>query len=193
MAVEAMAPIRPVDTCTDVDTSMALDSALDLDPEGNPTLNPKFKYVPRVQFNHDNRPEANTKAIQELTATVTMLQEQVRTLRNHVRALEATISANGSGLVAAEITKDAWVTEGKELVCMVKAEEFEDPIRVKVSTAWHDKGGGMLHLPRKGNHVWIQRIHRSKGNDWVILGYRPTGSVASSNDPAQSFTIKQLS
>jgi hypothetical protein len=192
IAVEPMAPIRPMDTWTDVDTSMALDSALDLDPEGNPTLNPKFKYVPRIRFNPENRPEANTKAIQELTATVTMLQEQVRTLRNHVRALESTISANGSGLVAAEITKDAWVTEGKELVCMVKAEEFEDPIRVKVSTAWHDKGGGMLHLPRKGNHVWIQRIHRSKGNDWVILGYRPTGAVASSNDPAQKFTIKQL-
>ena len=191
-AIEPNAPIRPIDTWTDVDEQMTLDCAMDVDPDGKPTLSPKFKYVPRIRFNPDNDAGQNTDAIRELIASVAMLQGQVRTLRNKVQALDAAISANGSGFVAAEITKDAWVTDGCELVCMVKSEEFEDPIQVKTSAAWHDQGGGMLHLPRKGNHVWIQRVHRSKGNEWVIMGYRPTSAVASSNNPAKSFKIKKL-
>jgi hypothetical protein len=192
-AAEPMAPIRPVDTWTDVDDQMILDSALDLDPNGKPSMSPKFKNVSKFNFNPDNIPEQNTEALKELMATVAMLQSQVRVLRNRVQSLESAASSTGSGLVVAEITKDAWVTEGKELVCMVKAEEFEKPIRVKTSAAWHDQGGGMLHLPRKGNHVWIQRIHRSKGNDWVIVGYRPTGKVVSSNDPSKKFSFKKFS
>ncbi len=191
-AAEQMAPIRPLNTWTDVDEQMILDSAPDLDPDGKPSLSPKFKNVSKVKFNPENIPEMNTEALKELIATVAMLQSQVRALRNRVQSLESWASAAGSGLIVAEITKDAWVTEGKELVCMVKAEEFEKPIRVKVSVAWHDQGGGMLHLPRKGNHVWIQRVHRSKGNDWVIVGYRPTGSVVSSNDPTKQFSFKKI-
>jgi len=191
-ATEPMAPIRPHDTWTNVDEQMTLDCSLDLDPAGKSSISPKFKYVPDIKFNPENDPATNTEGIKEIIAAVTMLQEQVRALRAHVQALEGSISANGSGLVCAEITKDAWVTKGKELVCMVKAEEFEDPIVVKASVAWHDRGGGALHLPRKGNHVWIQRIHRSKGNDWVIVGYRPSGKVPSSNNPAGNFTIEVL-
>lgn len=189
---EPMAPIRPHDAWTNVDEQMTLDCSLDLDPRGKASISPKFKYVPNSDFNPDNDPALNTEGIKEIVATVTMLQEQVRALRARVQSLESSISANGSGLVCAEITKDAWVTEGKELVCMVKAEEFENPIVVKASVAWHDRGGGSLHLPRKGNHVWIQRIHRTKGNDWVIVGYRPSGKVPSSNNPSGQFSIEVL-
>ncbi len=192
LAVEPDAPVRPTETWTDVDTDMVLDSAMDLDPDGKAGISPKFKFCSKLHFNTDNDPEKNTAGIKELMATVTMLQAQIKTLRNKVSALESAQFANGSGLITAEITKNAWVTQGKELVCMVKAEEFEDPIVVKVAVAWHDKGGGMLHLPRKGNHVWLQRVHRSKGNDWVLIGYRPTGTVAASNDPANSFTVKKI-
>ena len=190
VAAEPLAPIRPIDSWTDIDAQMVLDSALDLDPSGKPSLSPKFKMTPRIMFNAENKTELNTDAIKELMASVTMLQAQVRALRDRVLSLESSRAANGSGFVTAEITEDAWVTDGCELVCMVKAEEFEEPIQVKTSTAWHDQGGGMLHLPRKGNHVWIQRIQHSKGNDWVIVGYRPTSTVASSNNPAKQFKMK---
>lgn len=192
MSITPQAAIRPTDNWTDVDTTMDLDCALDIDVEGKPTLSPKFKYSAKQTFNPSNDSAKNTQGINELVATVSMLQAQIRTLRNRVYSLEANQHANGSGLITAEITKNAWVTPGKELVCMVKAEEFEDPIVCKVAVSWHDKGGGMLQLPRAGNHVWIQRVHRSKGNDWVLLGYRPSGTVAASNDPANNFKINVL-
>lgn len=114
-------------------------------------------------------------------------------MRDRVADLEMAISANGSGIISGEITKDGWCTDGYELVCQVKTEEFEEAVTVKTAVPWHDRGGGVLNLPRAGNHVWIQRVHRSHGNEWVLVGYRPTATVSSSNNPAKQLKVKKLS
>jgi outer membrane protein OmpA-like peptidoglycan-associated protein len=189
VAVEPMAPIRPMDIWTDVDTDMVLDSALDLDPDGKASLSPKFKYVSRIHFNSENDTAKNKEAVIELFASVSMLQAELRKLTAQIEAQKLDSALGGGGLIAAEITADAWVTEGKELVCSVKADEFLEPIMVKASTMWQSRGGGIQHLPRKGKHVWITRVARGRDNDWVIFGYRPTARVASM-DPAKQFKIK---
>ncbi len=192
LAVEPVAPIRPMDIWTDVDCEMALESALDLDPEGQSTLSPKFKYLSRMRFNEEKDPAKNTEGIKELFTTMSMLQAQMRKASEELFALKAAGPSGGGGLIAAEVTEDAWTTEGKELVCKVKAEEFKDPITVKCSMLWHTQGGGTQFMPRAGNHVWIQRVARGRDNEWVTVGYRPTAAVVAINDPAKTMKIKQL-
>jgi hypothetical protein len=74
-----------------------------------------------------------------LLSAVTMQQQQIKALRNRMADLETAVSASGSGIIAGEIAKDGRVTDGYELVCMVKTEEFERPVVVKTATPWHDK------------------------------------------------------
>jgi outer membrane protein OmpA-like peptidoglycan-associated protein len=191
VAVDSMAPVRPMDIWTDVDTEMVQDTALDMDPDGKVSLSPKFKYVSTIDFNSENDPAKDTEAVKELFTSVAMLQAQVRKLTSEMTSLKMDTALGGGGMIAAEVTTEAWVTEGKELVCKVKAEEFQEPITVKVSSMWHTTGGGTQHLPRKGMHVWIQRVARGRDNDWVILGYRPT-AITGAVDPAKQTKIKTL-
>ena len=192
-AAEHLAPVRPHRSWTDVDEEMILDCAMGVHPNGNAVRRPKFTHVPNVRFNAESDPVVNTEAIKELMSVAEMQQQQIKLLRDRVADLEMAVSANGSGLIYGEITKDGWCTDGYELVCQVKTEEFEEPVTVKTAVPWHDKGGGVLNLPRAGNHVWMQRVHRSHGNEWVLVGYRPTGTVSSSNNPAKQLKVKKLS
>jgi uncharacterized protein involved in type VI secretion and phage assembly len=192
-AVEHLAPIRPTDSWIDVDDIMDVDSALGVHPDGQVIRRTKFTHVTQTTFNPDADPIQNAEAIKELLSAVTMQQQQIKALKNRIADLEAAVSAGGAGIIAGEITKDAWMTDGYELVCMVKTEEFEEPVVVKTAVPWHDKGGGVLNLPRAGNHVWIERVHRSRGNEWVLLGYRPTATVSASNNPAKQLKVKKLS
>ena len=191
-AVESLAPIRSTNKLIDVNDQVSANTSMNIVPSSASVLKQLARRAPRARFNSKADPEINTDAISDLMAVVLIQQEHIKSLTTQVAALQAAISANSSGLIAAEITKDAWVTEGYELVCMVKSAAFQEPIVVKVAASWHDRGGGMLNLPRQGNHVWIQQVYGSKGNDWVLVGYRPTSAVSSSNNPAKSFKIKAL-
>ena len=191
-AVESLAPIRSTNTLIGVNDQPSANTSMNIVPASASVLRQLARRTVRAGFNPSCDPETNTEAISDLIAVVLMQQEHIKTLMTQVAGLQTSLSANGTGLIAAEITKDAWVTEGYELVCMVKSTAFQEPIVVKVAASWHDRGGGMLNLPRQGNHVWIQQVHGSKGNDWVLVGYRPTSAVSSSNNPAKSFKIRSL-
>ena len=177
---------------TDVDIDLSLENVLDIDIDGRLSINPKFRFNPHFDFNPTLEVEVNAKAISFLVAAIAALQAQIVALRAKVGSLGSGDTCGGTGLVAAKVEKDAWVTEGKELVCLVRSEEFAEPITAKVAAYWHTASGGTHFLPRKGNHVWIMNIRRSRGNDWVVVGYRPSSAVGVTNDPAKSTTIKTL-
>jgi len=169
VAYDPNSTVRPSITNPEVDLDFSLDSLLDLDLNSGASSSPKFTFEKDSKFNAQADPAANTQALGVLLEAVATVQTQIMALSNRMDAMQSVVGM-GSGLVVAEITEDAWVTKGKELVCKVKSEEFEEPITVKVSAAWHTKGGGSLFLPRTGNHGWIQKIYGSQGNGWVIVG-----------------------
>lgn len=194
VAVEPYSNVRPsVSThSTDVDIELSLEEVLDLDIEGKLSINPKFQFKPNFNFNPSLDVEVNVKAIGFLLAAIANIQAQIIALRAKINALGPGSARGGGGLVAAVVEENAYVSSGKELVCKVSSEEFLNPITAKIAVTWHTTSGGTHFLPRKGNHVWIMRINRSHGNDWVVVGYRPSATVNVANDPAKTTTIKAL-
>ena len=194
VAAEPNVNVRPQDSQTDIDIDLSVDGQLNLDMEGKLSVNPKFTFSPKFSFNPTFKAEVNTHGIGVLMATVAALQAQILSLKSKIDSLESREcgTAGGSGLISAEVVESAKVSAGNELTCKVVCEEFPEPIVALVSTSWHAPGGGSHFLPRKGNHVWIQKIRRANDNEWVVVGYRPTSKVAATNNPVRDTMVKAL-